>query len=219
MRKRSWRGPLAELAIVFVGVLVALAADSWWQNLTDQTRLRANLDALRSDLHEARVAVKSAIAVDSMTVQRATVVLTALTDDGPYDDDVVVAYDSIFSIGVGLIPYGTLRYLVGSGDMRLLRNREAREALIEGLALIERNDQINFDLAAEARDAVTTMNTARLGASKGGSMWLQEVARDPRFTASLMTFQSRVSNIIALLLANLEAIERMDAAISSTDVP
>ncbi len=52
---RSSRLLVAELVVVFLGVLVALTADSWWRGQQDIDRALGYMRALQADMSQARV--------------------------------------------------------------------------------------------------------------------------------------------------------------------
>ena len=51
---KRWRGVVGDIAIVVVGVMIALAADAWWQGLEDKRREQQYLGALAADVASAK---------------------------------------------------------------------------------------------------------------------------------------------------------------------
>jgi hypothetical protein len=61
---------LGELVVIVAGILIALAADSRWQNRLDSQREREYLEAFRSDV-EQTIATNAAVARDQDSIQGA----------------------------------------------------------------------------------------------------------------------------------------------------
>ena len=66
------KGAAAELAVVFVGVLIALGVNSWWAAHQDHARLHADLQTLAQDMDQAALVLGTAISYDSANVARFT---------------------------------------------------------------------------------------------------------------------------------------------------
>ncbi len=64
----DWRSAAAELSLIIVGVLIALAVDSWWADRSDRERERAYLRQLLSDIQATEVRLQETITEDSLTL-------------------------------------------------------------------------------------------------------------------------------------------------------
>lgn len=192
---------LAELVVIFAGVFVALAVDSWWEEREAHVRLASSLEAVARDLDIAREEVDSAILRDSTLTASLKPMLEAL---GRGES---IGLDSIptgvrLGMRLPIIPYGTLRLVAGSDDSRLLSTVEARSALIQGLSLLQRNDRLNESLAAEARGQWTEQTLVRY---ETGEVW----PNDPTFRAALEGAAGRVDNMVRLLERSRRTIDEM----------
>ncbi|HEU4630106.1 MAG TPA: hypothetical protein VFS08_10165 [Gemmatimonadaceae bacterium] len=64
-RAVDWKHVLGELSLIVFGVLIALAADSWWDDRNDRRRERAYLQQLLSDIRETEKRLEYSISGDS----------------------------------------------------------------------------------------------------------------------------------------------------------
>jgi hypothetical protein len=143
---------LLELLVIILGVFGALAADSWWEGRTEHARMQQNLVALGQDLAAAEREIRTSIESDSTTLALSERALALLRRGGAdLSEARALMGDTILSsIYVATIPYGTLRFLINSGDVRLVRDDSARGELIQGLANLERDDELILELAGMA---------------------------------------------------------------------
>jgi hypothetical protein len=130
----DWRHAVTEFVLIVAGVLVALAANSWWESRRDHDREHVYLVQLLADTHENAVRVGTAIAEDS-ALQRSTRRWTAiLRGSGPPPPA-----DSLPPLGGGSELFrtsdfrpllGTYAALVETGDLQLLRSPALRFRLV-----------------------------------------------------------------------------------------
>ncbi len=118
---------LLELGVVFLGVFIALAADSWWQSLQEAERELAYMRALRSDVIEAQDRVGAAIGETSAFLEEIEAFLDLLRSDGPIPDGTTRAPLNVAPLTV---PMGTLDALLETGDVNLLSDQELRTTII-----------------------------------------------------------------------------------------
>ena len=77
-----WRHIAVEIAIVSVGILIAFALDSWWQDRQDARREQLHLAALASDFRENASRLRSRAAAEH-DLQEAANQLLILMDRKP----------------------------------------------------------------------------------------------------------------------------------------
>ncbi len=86
---------LLELGVVFLGVFIALAADSWSQSSQEAERALAYMRALQSDVIEAQDRVGTAIGETSAFLEENVAFLDLLRSDTPIGDTTTFAQLSI----------------------------------------------------------------------------------------------------------------------------
>ena len=190
----------AELIVVFVGVLVALGADSWWDQRQERQRLHGNLEALARDMVSGDSDVAATIRLDSTTAAELGRVREALLSEARGATMVSAEFDD-YSINVPPLPLGTLRLVVQSGDVRLVEGEEYRQDLIQGLARLELVQGWLDDLATEARRAGEAATRARDQSRVSGLTWPEAAFGDVEVTTSLSVVEDRLENIVVLLRA------------------
>lgn len=135
----NWRYALGELSLIVVGVLIALAANSWWEERGERHRERAYLQQLLSDVRETEVRLNGSIRVDSLnlaSVNRVLDTAAAFHESGgntvPSADslEIVTAYSSFAPMS------GTYSALLQSGGTQILRNDSLRFHIIAYAATI-----------------------------------------------------------------------------------
>ena len=130
---RRGLGLLIELAVVFIGVLIALAADSWVGEREDQARVRGYVLALRGDLAQARLSLEEQLelnAVDLEQAQYADSLVRGLVEAGE-----TARVGGISWRGMPVVPMGTFEALLATGDINLLDD-SLRTALVAGHAAL-----------------------------------------------------------------------------------
>jgi hypothetical protein len=127
-----WKRLFAELAVIVAGVLIALAADAWWEGRLERAEARDYLQQLLVDFEETEQRLRGAIEGDSTTLELVNrVVGRALRGAFPWPDslDLPTRYNSFEPL------IGTLTALVEGGDLRLIRDDSLRFELVAFAAL------------------------------------------------------------------------------------
>jgi hypothetical protein len=134
-----WKRLLAELAVIVGGVLIALAADAWWERRQEQEEARDYLQQLLVDFQETDRRLRATIAGDTRTLEQVNgVVDRAFRGVFPSPDslDLPTRYDFFEPVT------GTLTALVESGDLRLIRDDSLRFELVAFLSLVDASQQV-----------------------------------------------------------------------------
>jgi len=119
-----------ELVVVFVGVLVALAADSWWEAQREASRVSTYLEALEHDLEEGRSALSGVIQDTQGYVEDLDVFLNVVRSTAPIPDSIGAMGFRTF---VPHLPMGTLDALFATGDINLI-DEPLRSDIVSGRA-------------------------------------------------------------------------------------
>jgi hypothetical protein len=131
--EQSSRGIAAstrEIAVIVLGVLIALAADSVWSNWQERARERGYLEALVADLDAVEERVEASLREDALNHERASATHQLLSGGE------LVLPDSTQALpGFGYSEFSphvtTLDVLIETGDLALLRSSALRADLID----------------------------------------------------------------------------------------
>ena len=123
---RSGRGVVRDIAIVVVGVLIALAADAWWQGLEEQRREQHYLRALEADLAGAKDALVEIRRETVASQEDIEAFMQVLEGDGPIPEGLEQVP---FYLPLVDLPMGTMDALLSTGDLRLLRDAQLRQVI------------------------------------------------------------------------------------------
>ncbi len=120
-----------ESSVIVIGVLVALAVESWREDVADRALELEYLERLQNDFHDD--AERITWAIEATTVQQSHInaALAVLEDEGANTEDdllsVFLASRSIWSREIG----ATFQELFGTGQLRLVRNADLRIQLVD----------------------------------------------------------------------------------------
>ncbi len=162
--KLDWRYGISELLIVVCGVLIALAAEGWRQDLQDRSAEREYVERLRRDIELDTVALSSLMEqTQERAAYAASVIRVFDTGEafGPPEEFVrAVEYVSWF-------PYPdysrtTIEDLQSTGNLRLLLDTEAKETVSRYYAMIDFFGQFR-DLFVSAQAALNQVIPEFLG--------------------------------------------------------
>lgn len=150
---------IRELAIVVIGVLIALGADSWWDGRQERARAREYVEALEAEVAESRRLLERRLAAARTWKASADSLGAALADStSPSTADVVRAFGWP---GTPSLPMGTVEALIETGDLRLLRpelrlallrersQRAVRRSALDRLFALASQNVRDFTLARE----------------------------------------------------------------------
>lgn len=131
----------AEFAVIVVGVLIALFAESWWSERDERAYEAELLDDMVEEFQENLAILESDRAInDSIRGGWARIL-----DDGPasllaMDEATLEARLANTRYWAGFDPaMGTVRSIVANGDLSVIRDRELRYLLSRWAGLIEEN--------------------------------------------------------------------------------
>lgn len=144
LRARSFGIVLAELLLIAAGILIALAVDGWAQDRDERRLEQASLELLRADLllldeqlvefiDYQRRAQRSAASVHRVlvTVERM-----------PRDDRVRSAVVDLTSRRTLRLPRASYAELVGTGNLRLIRDPALRRDIVQFYETVSRDEEI-----------------------------------------------------------------------------
>jgi hypothetical protein len=125
-------GALRDVTLIVVGVLIALAADAAVRSLGDRMREAQYLAALRENL-EADVEELKGPLLEALDQREAAakVVIASVSGDVYEPAHLVAALDRAGHVSLFAPRRATFDDLIGTGNLRLIRDPEVRAALID----------------------------------------------------------------------------------------
>jgi hypothetical protein len=149
MKQRiPWSRLIAEGAVIVVSILLAFAIDAWWDERADDAQETALLNGLAEDFHAASDDLQRARALHEAKSVAAAQLLSWAESESlgvVQTDQVEIAISTLFAHPTFDPPMGTLRTILGSGRLDLLRNPELVRELTRWSAVFEdlREDEEN----------------------------------------------------------------------------
>jgi hypothetical protein len=199
---RGWRAALREFAVIVASVLAALAAQAWWQTREERGREHDSLRQLLTDTRENENRLDEAIRGDSVAAGAIGRALDALTSAGPVSADSLVQWVKGAGWSSNFQPLdGNYRALVGTGDLRLVRNDSLRALLASYASSLEsetaRQGQLRAAVMAQAGPLIRAfpfMRRAFLGDVSAAGVDLAALRADPGAGEVLFTLQAAAAN-------------------------
>jgi hypothetical protein len=207
-----WSRLFAELAVIIAGVLIALAANSWWEGRQEQKHAREYLEQLLVDIQRTDRRLRSTLETETHRREAVSAAIgRAFAGTWPHPDslDLPTGYDYFEPLT------GTLTALIQSGDLRLLTSDSVRFELIAFSALIHETEAIlrhTESLIWNSTQRVLTgrarhsQSTARRGPQAGrgwGDVDVVGVLNDPE-VISAMQIQAVATEVRIFNLGRLE---------------
>lgn len=124
-----------ELVVVFAGVLIALAADSWIQTRDDVHRTTSYLRAIATDMDSATIEIDRTIARMDEDLSRVSEALELIHSTSALPDTLVTIV--MYNGGTADVPMGTMRALVSTGDLELIQDEALRSTLVSEHARLQ----------------------------------------------------------------------------------
>lgn len=154
--RRRIRHALSEIAYIVIGVLIALAMNSWWQKRSDRERERHYLLQLLEDNKANEYVFTAALRRDSLYRTRALRISQVLRSRTPLPPtDSLVSWHAWG--GTDFFPQtGALDALLRTGDLRLLQSDSVRIAVTAMAAYIDGQRQAFDNIGEELVDVMTT---------------------------------------------------------------
>ncbi|HET7230514.1 MAG TPA: hypothetical protein VFJ16_10965 [Longimicrobium sp.] len=231
----GWRVLLREFAVIVAGVLCALAAQAWWDAHQERGRERDYLRQILADTRTNARRLDEAIRTDSTALAYARRAMDALTDTGPAPpaDSLVTWIDRSARASDFQPLAGNYRALIGTGDLRLVRNDSLRGRLAAYAATldseVERQRQFRSVVSAQIGTMVRAlpfMKRAFLPDLRSTGVSVQRLRDDPDagavLFAALAANSNRVNGLRSLrreTLALLRALEAEPGAVTPAAAP
>ena len=141
--KLDWRYGISELLIVVCGVLIALAAEGWRQDLQDRSSEREYVERLRRDIAVDTVTLSSVMEQTRERAAYATSVIRVFDTGEAFHppEEFVRAVEYANWFGYPTYSRTTIEDLQSTGNLSLLRDTGAMETVWRYYAMIDFFDQ------------------------------------------------------------------------------
>jgi hypothetical protein len=153
----GWRGGLREFLIIVAGVLVALAAQAWWQQRDNRAREHDYLRQLLDETRQNEDRISDALGFDSAVYAMQSRLVQAFRSPGPLPpNDSLAAWmvGTLASSNLQLLT-GTYEAIVSAGDLRLLQTDTLRAQVIRYAAALENGQAMMRLLLQQALTTAT----------------------------------------------------------------
>lgn len=205
---------LRDLIVIIAGVLVALTADTWWKGLEESAQEVDYLRSLESDLSSTVPQLRTAIERDSVGVAVNDRALETL-----YSHETPESFRVYFEFEDITIPTGTMRALIGAGDIRLIRATRLRAEILAFDALLDRSLSWRQSLESQSienvrefflyRETARLRNPAPPGMRSVSGALHSELRASPGAIAAVASHAMLLRNRVALHRELLVAVEEL----------
>jgi hypothetical protein len=146
VRSENWLAVVLDLLVVIVGLFLGLQIDTWWEGQKDARLEVAYLLDIQEDLELNKSRLNESIA-ESESVIRNMLVLqkqSALSAPGLSVTELNEKFSSIQSMPTFIPVTRAYTNLTGSGDLKLIRSRQLKNALADYYAMAQVTALVQF---------------------------------------------------------------------------
>mgnify|MGYP001819031635 CR=1 FL=1 len=138
MPKINWGQAASEALLILVGILLALAADAWWEERSERLQEREYLEALASELDQMKAHVRSVLRDAEDVVESGRVLLEVTPDwqSAVSTDSLSVLIAELSSEVAWAPPTTVYQDLVNTGAVVVIQSDEVRLGLNELMEVI-----------------------------------------------------------------------------------
>ena len=162
---RKWGFFFAELVLVVVGILIALAIDGWIGDSHDRQTEVVYLELLSRDIEGIQDQVELQIEFEKERLDTAVTAYKALTTSNPSAKRAEIGTLLALLVARRTLSLGSATYdqMVSSGHLQLIRNHELRTMIVRYFAELERVERITDNNNRELIDNVFTPFMMNIG--------------------------------------------------------
>lgn len=192
----------AELAVIVAGVFLGLAADSWRESRVERGRVAAYLRALGADVSSSIENLDAAIRADSAEFAQKGVLLDLLRGKTPPDGP---EWRRLLGFGGSdvVLQTGTVRSLIGTGDIRLIESEQLRAAIVSLAGSLDTNtdairiaDQNDW---SSVQDGIRAIEAIAFAAGRPDTVPLASYRGSPALSAAYANHRGTVRNHLFFL--------------------
>ncbi len=195
-----------EFAVIVAGVLCALLAQAWWQGREERGRERDHLRQILSDTRENERRLDAALALDTTAARNMARAIDALTSGAPPPPpEVFVGWVADAGSFSDFRPMtGSYRALLGTGDLRLVRNDSLRGKVVSYFASVDAESERLRQFRGAMSDGATGMARSLpfmrrvfLDGPTTRGVDMAQLRADPEAVALLFGLQASAANRIS----------------------
>lgn len=150
-----WGQVMLELALLIVGILIALAVDGWMDERRDARLELAYFERLERDLDQSLQTMDEFVAFERLQTADGVLAYRGLRGvPGVEREQVAAAVVHLANRRTLRLQGATYRELLSTGNLRLIRSQELREAIVRlyedaerTTTVVDRNNQLLVDQA------------------------------------------------------------------------
>jgi hypothetical protein len=140
--KIPWKRLTVEAAAIVASILLAFSIDAWWENRSLSQDEVESLTLLQRDLNISITQLSDFSFYAESAAKAALRAYANLSADGPYDRD-SIHNDLLFVDRKSLkLPNAAYTELLSTGNLRVIRNRAMRDAIINFYEYVEFNELV-----------------------------------------------------------------------------
>lgn len=149
IRNQNWFAVVLDIIVVVVGIFIGMQVTDWNQSRLERSREQEYLVRLGAELDGNITRLQEAASANNSLLADMSRILLILRAAEPSEEDIAFIGQRLpWTVGIWrsvLLETGTIDELLSSGDMRLLRSRDVRKALIEFREGVSRiNSQLDY---------------------------------------------------------------------------
>lgn len=199
----DWRYAAGELVLIVIGVSIALAATSWYEDSEERRDERRVLQQLHRTLGEDLEAITSTWEMTRQRERSLTMLLEYLESGRPYSDDLATHFQALWgwrTVRITKAPFEALKLqgyqLISDATLRqmLIAFYEDHYAKLEYNSLLDRDFAIDKVQPYYLVNFVMTME-GRADVDGGTQAWVPkdyERIREERYVANLCRFRADI---------------------------
>ncbi len=153
-RTIAWKQISIEAVAIILSILLAFAIDAWWTDLERSTDESESIELIQRDLTSAIVMLENHSAFSKGAAQSALDAYVALSGPGPYNHEKI--HKQLMAVDRLTMKVPTAAYsdLLSTGNLRLIEDRELRDAIIQ---FYEGQDRAELIILSNNRNALDRM--------------------------------------------------------------
>ena len=141
----NWHQALAEVLLIIAGILIALAAQNWWEERVEREAEISYLEALRSDFEANRESLEASIRTQQNLVNEGDELLNLMKaglDDRSSEEFFSKLGNKLYFFNNWTPVTGTYDDLISSGRLLYITNMQLRRELSEFIKSLDKLGQM-----------------------------------------------------------------------------
>jgi hypothetical protein len=138
----AWRRIAVEAAAIVASIFLAFGIDAWWDEIKRSSDERDSLALLSRDVGAAVEQLVEFVQFSSGASRAALRAYAALSASSPYDQEAI--HDDLLRIDRRTVRLPSAAYtdLLSTGNLRVIQDREVRDAIVRFYEMAERSQTI-----------------------------------------------------------------------------